>query len=146
MFENATYIISEQHALLKSLTKSLQKYKGDASLRTETHLAARLVSLVTMHEDFRQNHQKLVCAGDNEVIKAKYIDKEIRDLFEEIYIEGVAELKGELNLLHRANHQGSSTPFVKSAMQHTVLPAYDDMKLPRISIPTFNGKLIDWPA
>ncbi|KAL7723919.1 hypothetical protein ACLKA6_015870 [Drosophila palustris] len=146
MSENATYIITEQHALLKSLTKSLQKYKGDASLRTEAHLAARLESLAAMHEDFRQNHQKLVYAGDNEVIKTKYIDKEVRDLFEETYIEGVAELKGELNLLHRANHQGSSTPFDESAMQHTVLPAYDDMKLPRISIPTFSGKFIDWPA
>ncbi|KAL7725452.1 hypothetical protein ACLKA6_017744 [Drosophila palustris] len=31
-------------------------------------------------------------------------------------------------------------------MQHTVLPAYDDMKLPRISIPTFSGKFINWPA
>ncbi|KAL7730611.1 hypothetical protein ACLKA6_000602 [Drosophila palustris] len=31
-------------------------------------------------------------------------------------------------------------------MQHSVLPAYDDMKLPRISIPTFSGKFIDWPA
>ncbi|KAL7739174.1 hypothetical protein ACLKA6_011929, partial [Drosophila palustris] len=146
MSENATYIITEQHALLKSLTKSLQKYKGDVSLRTEAHLAARLESLAAMHEDFRQNHQKLVYAGDNEVIKTKYIDKEVRDLFEETYIEGVAELKGELNLLHRANHQGSSTPFDESAMQHTVLPAYDDMKLPRISIPTFSGKFIDWPA
>ncbi|KAL7725569.1 hypothetical protein ACLKA6_003189 [Drosophila palustris] len=27
-----------------------------------------------------------------------------------------------------------------------MLPAYDDMKLPRINIPTFSGKFIDWPA
>ncbi|KAM8701396.1 hypothetical protein ACLKA7_001025, partial [Drosophila subpalustris] len=67
----------------------------------------RLESMATMHEDFRKSHQKLVYDGDNEVIKAKYIVKEVRDLFEKTYIDGVAEFKGKLNLLHRANHQGS---------------------------------------
>ncbi|KAL7723756.1 hypothetical protein ACLKA6_002573, partial [Drosophila palustris] len=143
MAERLAQLILEQMALLDGVRDMLRNFRKDVTRRTEAHLEARLESLGAFHDEFRQNHRELVRAGHDDVVKKDYVSAGISSLFEEAYIDVVAEVKTDLSCQRDIM---ASTAVHDTSMNRTVHSAIEEVKLPTIKLPVFSGKFVDWPV
>ncbi|KAL7724796.1 hypothetical protein ACLKA6_000431 [Drosophila palustris] len=143
MAEILAQLISEQMALLDGVRDMLRNFRKDVTRWSEAHLEARLESLGAFHDEFRQNHRELVRAGHDDVFKKDYVSAGISSLFEEAYIDVVAEVKTDLSCQRDIM---ASTAVHDTSMNPTVHSAIEEVKLPTIKLPVFSGKFVDWPV
>ncbi|XP_036341265.1 uncharacterized protein LOC118750640 [Rhagoletis pomonella] len=115
------------------------------SRKTESYFSVRLESLSSMRVEFRSNHRNLMRHASQEEVKSRYLDEDICSLFEEAFIQAVSIIREGRNITFPPTGASASTPSSNpDASSATV--ASNDVPLPEVKLPTFNGNYIEWPT
>lgn len=135
----ASDFYKRQYLLMKNVEKSLTKFRSSpAGGLTISSCEGRLESIRKYHREFRENHSSLVSYRHLETIKSQYFDIDFASDFEEMVIETMAIINEKMKTLQPAPKQPST-------MGCTVTKD-DELKLPEVKLPTFNGDYVQWPT
>lgn len=119
-----------------SIEKGRTNYKKSPKDRlTQSYLETRLESLERQWKSFLEYHKKIIeIATDS---SHNYFKTEMFDTTEEFYINYKSELKEHISQVKNINQ-------VSEKMQITKI--YNNVKLPKVTIPTFSGKYTEWTS
>lgn len=140
-------VVGEQLILLDSVQKILRNFKKDPVARkTEAYHNARLDSLASYRTEFRANHRILARQSQDAEVKEAYIDGEVCDKFEEIYIDAVAVIRDSLAAMTRTVAEPKRDNSDAATVSCATNQVANCVALPEVKLPTFSGNHIDWPA
>ncbi|XP_050685659.1 uncharacterized protein LOC126980084 [Leptidea sinapis] len=130
----AAKLIKSQAELIARLEKSLTNFKKSPKSRvTKSYVETRITILEDLYTEFKNNHRELIQIATTEQVDGlSYFKNDDFDTFEELYTEYVSELKEKLDI------------FQEKPSSVTNNPIYDEVKLPRIQLPSFSGKYEEW--
>lgn len=130
----AEKLLKNQIDLFERLEKAQSNYKKSPKSRiTKGYVETRIDILEKLHTEFNSNHKELI-----QIIKPEqaevlpYFTKDAHDEFEEMYIAYMSDLK-ELQDKFTEKHKYESN----------TMPC-NEVKLPRIQLPTFSGNYEEW--
>ncbi|XP_013147507.1 PREDICTED: uncharacterized protein LOC106110289, partial [Papilio polytes] len=130
----AEKLLKNQIDLFERLEKAQSNYKKSPKSRiTKGYVETRINILEKLHTEFNSNHKELI-----QIIKPEqaevlpYFTKDAHDEFEEMYIAYMSDLK-ELQDKFTEKHKYESN----------TMPC-NEVKLPRIQLPTFSGNYEEW--
>lgn len=129
----------------KAINKAFVNFKKSPKERlTAGYLEARLEALESQWCIFSENHSKLISDYNSKELE-KYDECNVYEITEELYFDYKAELKDKLNQIQLlaptisdANYSNSNA---NSKQQFNC-----NVKLPRITIPTFSGSYAEWTS
>ncbi|KOB69703.1 Uncharacterized protein OBRU01_15500 [Operophtera brumata] len=108
-------------------------------LLKESYLLTRMESLEEKWKVFSDTHKTMLAdISFDELSKSQYVTENIYECVEEAYIEFKAEIREHLLKL-----KPSTTPGISTPMSHSK-PDVCNVRLPKISIPTFTGSYEQW--
>jgi len=84
-----------------------------------------------MHAEYRENRRVLIQTINNDKIKADYIVKNITELFEEVYIDLMADIKTKV--------QGKILDSTMMGGEGSLNITVADVKLPTVKLPIFTS-------
>ncbi|KAI8441259.1 hypothetical protein MSG28_014900 [Choristoneura fumiferana] len=124
------------------ISKAYANFKKSPKDRlTTSYLETRLEDLERLWQQFTIDHQEILKSYDaNSLQKTKYMSEDTYDSTGELYMEYKCELKEKLNNL-------TSVPsFINPIVSNSASSGLksNQVKLPRITIPTFSGKYTEW--
>lgn len=133
-------LISYQEDLSERIAKSRSNFKKSPKDRiTKDYVENRLESLDQLWSDFRQGHKQLLQTADSKLLKAEtYTTSDVYDETEEQFTNYKCELKKAFSCFRV---QPSSSVNVSNDSSNTKSA---QVKLPKITIPTFSGKYTEW--
>ncbi|CAG9122367.1 unnamed protein product [Plutella xylostella] len=123
-----------------NISRSRVNYKkAPKERRTAAYVEARLDNLEKDWTLFYNTHRQMITEVDAKMLDAStYMKGNVYESTEEIYIEYKSELKGELSRLQRL----IQTPVPSGSGKQS--DNNSNIRLPKISIPTFSGKYDEW--
>lgn len=132
-------LLKEQIGYKSMIDKALENLKKSPKERLlkESHLLTRLDNLEEKWKVFSDNHRKLLNVSEPEVASS-YIKNGTYDLVEETYIECKTEIRDKLESIRK---QSPSTQYTTAAQASS---RFEQVQLPKISIPTFSGNYSEW--
>ncbi|XP_028160968.1 uncharacterized protein LOC114353251 isoform X2 [Ostrinia furnacalis] len=101
------------------------------------YLEARLESLESLYYSFKEGHKAIVSETLTDRNHPYFIEDKYEN-FEELYIQYKALLRENLQSLLTSTQTTTTTPVVTQNLGQC------DLKLPRITLPTFSGKYEEW--
>lgn len=127
-----------QEDSLEKVKKAYTNYKKSPIDRiTVGYVKGRLDTLEGYWRDFKSLHEKLVLSMSKEDrTKLKYFSDDIFTEFEEVYYLYKGEMKSKLSVLENCDPKEISKPSTSKG----------DVKLPSISLPSFNGNYTEWQS
>ncbi|CAG9130227.1 unnamed protein product [Plutella xylostella] len=134
-----TYI-KTQTDTQNNISRSRVNYKkASKERRTAAYVEARLDNLEKDWTLFCNTHRQMITEVDAKMLDSSaYMKGNVYESTEEIYIEYKSELKGELSGLQRLIQ--TPAPSVSGKQSDSS----SNIRLPKISIPTFSGKYDEW--
>ncbi|CAG9123974.1 unnamed protein product [Plutella xylostella] len=134
-----TYI-KTQTDTQNNISRSRVNYKkAPKERRTAAYVEARLDNLEKDWTLFCNTHRQMITEVDAKMLDSSaYMKGNVYESTEEIYIEYKSELKGELSGLQRL----IQTPAPSGSGKQS--DSSSNIRLPKISIPTFSGKYDEW--
>ncbi|XP_013161253.1 PREDICTED: uncharacterized protein LOC106113074 [Papilio xuthus] len=130
----AEKLLKNQTDLLGRLEKAQTNYKKTPKIRiTKGYVDTRIDTLEKLRAEFNSNHRELI-----QIIRPEqeqvlpYFTNDKYDEFEEMYIAHMSDLK-EVQSKFTEKHKPESNT-----------PPCNEVKLPRIQLPTFSGKYEEW--
>ncbi|CAG9105751.1 unnamed protein product [Plutella xylostella] len=134
-----TYI-KTQTDTQNNISRSRVNYKkAPKERRTAAYVEARLDNLEKDWTLFYNTHRQMITEVDAKMLDAStYMKGNVYESTEEIYIEYKSELKEELSRLQRL----IQTPAPSGSGKQS--DSSSNIRLPKISIPTFSGKYDEW--
>ncbi|KAL0858718.1 hypothetical protein ABMA27_011195 [Loxostege sticticalis] len=124
------------------ITRGLTNFKKSPKERlTEAYCQIRLETLDQQWKWFTDNHLAIVKSADLEDdCYKKYVEEEIYEETEDIYIEYKSMLRCTLNKLSPVSLESSKQNSNSASNVYT----HSSVKLPEICIPKFSGKYSEW--
>ncbi|KAL0819928.1 hypothetical protein ABMA28_007931 [Loxostege sticticalis] len=124
------------------ITRGLTNFKKSPKDRlTEAYCQIRLETLDQQWKWFTDNHLSIVKSSDLEDdCYKKYVEEEIYEETEDIYIEYKSMLRCTLNKLSPVSLESCKQNSNSATNVHT----HSSVKLPEICIPKFSGKYSEW--
>ncbi|KOB65881.1 Uncharacterized protein OBRU01_22107 [Operophtera brumata] len=108
-------------------------------LLKESYLLTRMESLEEKWKVFSDTHKTMLAdISVDDLSKSQYVTENIYECVEEAYIEFKTEIREHLSKL-----KPSTTPGISTPMSHSK-PDVCNVRLPKISIPTFTGSYEQW--
>lgn len=139
-------IIAVQLETAEKVTKGRVNFKKTPKDRMVLgYVEARLEALEKYWTTFSDNHDELVgCVAWQNRGEVPYFKNEVFEELEELYYTYKGELKTVLSTLNqqKSTEGGQSSKSATSA----VSPPPPEVKLPRITIPTFSGSYTEWQS
>lgn len=139
--ENLKPVLDKQYDLFKRIAKSWENTKKLGKDRLNRHtLELRVQSIESSWEAFRSNHDKLSDARTEEMSELAYFTDDLYSDCEEAYFQG----KG--NLLELIDKSFGHIEISNASSVDTSCHARCDTSrsLPKIALPKFSGKYLDW--
>lgn len=126
-------LLLKQHALTDSLKENMRIFKErSVGIPNEGYVKAKLAGLESLWGDFKANHKQLVTAFTEETLKDEdYFKAHTYSQTEDLFCECSAYYR---DLLPDPNEAADK-------VENDVKPK---LKLPIISIPTYDGSLQEW--
>lgn len=138
-----------QRELLDNLKNAEKNYKKSPKDRIKrTYLETRLETLEELWKSFKEGHKQTILKLSKDDDKEdSYFEENMCEQFEETYIQYKSSLKEALQpFLDSSKFQFPTCPQISTPIDGTQAPFNYDVKLPRIQIPTFNGKYEEWQS
>ncbi|XP_028173753.1 uncharacterized protein LOC114362514 [Ostrinia furnacalis] len=108
---------------------------------TETYVTARLEALEALMNKFMERHESIIASYEKaDLDESTYIEDDVFGVGYEMYLVYKSELKATLMSLNPVSTDCSDLPCFNSKMRD------NNVKLPKISIPVFNGNYSDWSS
>lgn len=126
------------------IAKAYSNYKKSPKERiTPSYIETRLENLEQMWQQFSRMHMQLLTSTDREGLKnTAYMKDDLYDVTNELYMDYKGDLKNALsNLIPRPSEGSSNSSSSSSAMSKS-----NQVRLPKITIPTFSGKYTEWTS
>lgn len=134
-------LLANQNDLLDKVKKSLRNFNKDSEgRRTQAYFSAKLANLATYRTRFEKNHDALLAELDS---NDQYFKKDIPDQFEEAYIDTFSQLIEKRDAKFPPQDPNATLPPTDPVAPDT---AGRGVHLPKLNVPEFSGKYIDWPA
>lgn len=130
-----------QENLAGQIKKGFSNYKKSPKERiTLSYLSTRLETLEEQWKEFTSIHRKIVYEADKSEFEASsYFKDEIFDETEECFIDYKSLLKDQLLKI-----KPEQTPTATTSTNNECNK--QNIKLPKINIPTFSGDYMEWPS
>lgn len=108
---------------------------------TVSHIETRLELLEKYWLKFEENHRNIIIESEKESDTDNYLKEDIYGMVEDKYVEYKIELKQALSEIKLVDQQpGSSNVMSNGKSESTTV------KLPKIVLPFFSGKYMEWPT
>lgn len=125
-------------SMIEKAYVTFKKSPKDRLLK-ESHLLTRMESLEEKWKIFSDTHKKILADSSvDELAKSQYVTENIYECVEEAYIEFKTEIREYLSKL-----KPSTTPCISIPTSHSNADTCN-VRLPKISIPTFTGSYAEW--
>lgn len=135
-------LINAQCNLKERITKAKINFGKQSKDRiTLAYLETRLENLDSVWTSFNINHEKIVMESEGEDLEATdYYKNDLFEQVEDVYVDLKSKLKESITKLKRlvkATHESTQESSQSKPLS---------VQLPKISIPTFSGKYVEWTS
>lgn len=143
----ATQVINAQRSLLASIQKTQANFSKDSSSRKTAvaYFDIRMENLRKFYDEFRENHRVLVRHSALPLVQKNYFQAGGDETFEEACIECFTRIQAARDELVKKLAL-TNRPSTSSASTGTSPVISNELPLPEVKLPTFDGNYIDWPA
>lgn len=132
-------IINFQEELYSRIIKSKTNFKKSPKERiTEEYVEGRLELLEGLWAEFSSGHKKLMMSSSKGLQDIPYVKDDMFDKCQEVFLEYKSELKSVLTKLNKISVQPLRD------INYSNNSTSNNVKLPKIVIPTFSGKYSEW--
>ncbi|XP_036329698.1 uncharacterized protein LOC118741830 [Rhagoletis pomonella] len=123
----------------ETLKQILKNFKKDPNTRkTRVYCQVRLEKIEAVHGEFNKTHTTIVHHDTSR--KSQYFTDRVASEFEERYFDS------RVALLEAYNEQTPSSSEQSAGSQLQVPKKMSPIEMPKLPLPSFSGKYIEWPA
>ncbi|XP_047022485.1 uncharacterized protein LOC124631893 [Helicoverpa zea] len=139
-------LVIYQLELLDNLKNAEKNYKKTPKDRIKRpYLETRLEMLEELWNNFKDGHKKIVLSiSSDEQRKTPYFKEKTYEVFQELYVQYKSSMKETLQPFLDAAQQASTPSTTEGQGSFATCSDSNEIKLPRINIPTFSGKYDEW--
>lgn len=131
--------IKLQVGIQEKICKAQANFKKTPKARiTVTYLETRLELLNSYWKQFEDNHRSILI--DSDAATDSYLEGDVYDTVEEKYIEYKSEIREALAKIIPEKTQFATASQIHSSNESSAV------KLPKIILPVFTGKYMEWPT
>ncbi|XP_063538106.1 uncharacterized protein LOC134747412 [Cydia strobilella] len=135
-------LIASQEDINKRMNKARTNYKKSPKERiTVKYIEVRIETLDELWTEFLLGHKRLMENHHKEIKSSTYVQSDMYDITQELYVEFKTELKSVAETLVTDHIQEQSMQFPGTS---PAVLKNNSVKLPKIVIPTFSGKYTEW--
>lgn len=133
-------LVASQFDIMERINNGWKNYKKSPKERiSESYIEVRLEQLEAVWIEFCINHKKLIESHLEELKSSSYVLKDIYNETQELYFGYKVDLKSAASKYKRVKPESE-----KEASRSLGAGTSTNVKLPKIVIPTFSGKYLEW--